>query len=70
MTTRAFSDGCHRYGWLITIMMTIVANFVMGAYLAGQQTQKLNDLEKGMDQRVNRLEQRLDQLFAPVSGKK
>lgn len=47
-----FGDGCHRYGWIITI----VINALLLAYFVGGQTQTLNDIKE----RVGRLEHQLD----------
>lgn len=56
----SFIDGCHRYGWIITIII----NAVMLAYFAGVQTQALTDIKE----RVGRLEQQWDKYLHDVRG--
>ena len=62
--SRTFADGCHRWGWAITIIVTIVLQIITVAYLAGSQSQKIHDLQEFLGHRVDRLEQQVDDLRA------
>lgn len=48
-----FLDGCHKYGWIITIVVQLFAL----SYFGGQLTARVDDVIK----RVDRIESRLDQ---------
>ena len=55
-----FLDSCHRYGWIITI----VVNLMFFAYFVGTTSERLDDLRE----RVGRLEQQWDQYLHEVRG--
>ena len=66
---RSFLDGCHRYGWIITlvgIIGSIVINAVLIAYSSGKIEQSLADVRE----RVGRLEQQWDTYLHEVRGVK
>lgn len=46
---KSFSDGCHRYGWLITIIVNLMAL----AYFAGGVSKTL----EAQDQRIKLIEE-------------
>lgn len=54
-----FSDGCHKWGWLIAIVVTAAMNLIMFAYFQGTVSQSLTDLKE----RVVTLEQRIDRFI-------
>lgn len=58
-------DGCHRWGWLITIIITAAMNLIMFAYFQGTVSQSLSDVKE----RVIRLEQQWDQYIREVRTK-
>jgi hypothetical protein len=60
MNTEKFADGCHRYGWLITIII----NALMLAYFVGTSNQSLQDIKE----RVGRMEQQWDRYLHEVRG--
>ncbi len=49
----AFLDGCHKYGWLITLL-TLLVSF---AYFMGGLSKTVEDLKTEMGSRITRLEQ-------------
>lgn len=53
MSGQKFIDGCHRYGWLLTI----VINLLMASFVIGEMRQEMSDLT----QRVARMEEQLEQ---------
>lgn len=53
-------DGCHRYGWLITI----IVNCIFLAFFTGSQTQRIEDLSH----RLGRLEAQIDDLARITRG--
>jgi len=59
MEERSFSDGCHKWGWLIAILATAILNLMMFAYFQGTVSQALTDLKE----RVITLEQRIDRMM-------
>jgi len=61
--TERFFDGCHRYGWIISILATALLNGIMLAYFVGGQTQRIDDLKSEVEQRVGRIEQQMDNLI-------
>jgi len=56
----AFFDGCHRYGWLITIIVNVVAV----VFFLATTYQKLEDLQI----RVGRLEMQWDRYLHETRG--
>lgn len=62
MTRQRFSDGCHRYGWLIALITTVIMQIIVAAYLAGSQTQKLQDVKEGVQEMKKDVNQRIDRL--------
>ena len=57
---KGFLDGCHKYGWAITI----ITNLVFFAYFGGRMIQKLSDVED----RVGRLELQWEKYLHEVRG--
>lgn len=55
-----FLDGCHKYGWLLTIII----NALLLAYFVGGETASLADIKE----RVGRLEQQWDKYLHEVRG--
>ncbi len=61
--SRSFTDGCHKYGWVITIVVTILIQLIAAAYMNGQQSQKVMDLKEFFGNRIDRLERQVDELI-------
>jgi hypothetical protein len=51
---RTFADGCHKYGWLITIIANVL---IVGLFVGGMRA----DLNSVAD-RMSRMERLLDQI--------
>lgn len=62
MQRRTFADGCHRWGWAIGLVGTLVLNGALGFYLSGRFTQRVEDMEKNFGDRITRLEHQIDDL--------
>ncbi len=72
-TAQQFLDGCHQYGWLITIII----NIVIGAFVVGMYAQKIDSLkeiitqdEQAMTQRMNAVDAKFDNLVNTLLSKK
>ena len=63
-----FLDGCHKYGWLITIIGTILFNIAFGIFMTGRFSQRVDDLEKYFGERIGRLEDQIDELSHITRG--
>jgi hypothetical protein len=50
----SFVDGCHRYGWVITL----IVNLIVLAYLSGVVVSRVD----GLSGRIERLERQIDML--------
>lgn len=67
----AFLDGCHRYGWLIAPIITLLGAALMLAYSTGVMQQDLNSLHEqvrdgftAVSQRITRNENLIDGIRA------
>ena len=70
MTKQKFADGCHRWGWLIAILVGVAGQLIVVSVLAGQTTERINSLGAGIqsvkddvNNRMNQLERRLDDVI-------
>ncbi len=62
MSKEGFADGCHRWGWLIGIITTVIIQLIAVAFINGQQSQKIHDLQEFFGNRVDRLERQMDEI--------
>ena len=65
--SRSFLDGCHRYGWLLTLIGLIITGLMNLSYIAysyGRIEQNMSDVRD----RVGRLERSWDLYLREVRG--
>lgn len=46
LKAKNFADGCHRYGWIIAIVIQLITV----GYLSGVQTQKIQDVKENVQE--------------------
>jgi hypothetical protein len=49
-----------RYGWLITLVVTLAAQLIVAVFIYGQLTQKVDDMRLEFGHRLDQLEERLN----------
>jgi len=60
LTSEKFLDGCHKYGWLITVIMNAC---LMAYFIGGMKADMVN-----IKDRLDKFENKLDKLFEPISS--
>lgn len=60
----SIEDGCHRYGWIITIIVTVL----MWAFTVGTFKQSVDDMKSEFEHRIERLERQIDLLTTITRG--
>jgi hypothetical protein len=56
-------DRCHRYGWVITLVLTILFQIAMWAATIGSFKQSVEDMKNDFGQRIDRLERQVDKIL-------
>lgn len=62
--TAPLFDGCHKYGWLITIIISVL----MWLMAQAETHQQLLDMKEYFNQRITRLESQIDSLSHITRG--
>lgn len=61
-------DRCHKYGWIITFLGTLLMQVVIWSVTIGSFKQSVEDMKKDFGARIERLERQIDSLTRITRG--